>query len=49
MINVIVRPQVYKQYRHVIHGGQLLLAEGKVQREEDVVNVLAERISFFAS
>jgi error-prone DNA polymerase len=45
MINVIVRPSVYNQYRHVIYGSQLLLAEGKVQREGDVVNVLAERVS----
>ena len=49
MINVIVRPQVYKQYRHVIHGAQLLLAEGKVQREGEVINVLAERISSLGS
>ena len=44
MINVIVRPSVYSQYRHVIHGAQLLLAEGRVQREGEVVNILAERV-----
>jgi error-prone DNA polymerase len=44
MINVIVRPSVYKRYRHIIHGAQLLLAEGNVQREGEVVNVLVERI-----
>ena len=44
MMNVIVRPQVYNQHRHIIHGEQLLLAEGRVQREGDVVNLLAERV-----
>ena len=44
MINVIVRPQVYYHYRHIIHSEQLLLAEGKLQREGDVVSVLAERV-----
>ncbi|MBP6015302.1 MAG: error-prone DNA polymerase [Candidatus Promineofilum sp.] len=45
MINVIIRPAVYDQYRHVIHGAQLLVVEGQVQREGAVINVLAERIS----
>ena len=44
MINVIVRPPVYNQYRHIIHGELLLLVEGKIQREGHVVNILAERI-----
>ena len=44
MINVIIRPQVYSQYRHAIHNALLLLVEGEVQREGDVVNVLAERV-----
>ena len=44
MINVIVRPPVYNQYRHVIHSQPLLLTEGTIQREGHVVNILAERV-----
>ena len=44
MLNVIVRPPVYNECRHVIHSELLLLAEGKVERDGDVVNILAERV-----
>ncbi len=44
MINVIVRPPVYSEYRHIIHSQLLLLAEGRIQREGHVVNILAEWI-----
>jgi DNA polymerase III alpha subunit len=44
MLNVIVQPVVYNQYRHVIHSQQLLLVQGVLQREGEVVNILAEHI-----
>ena len=44
MMNVIVRPAVYDRHRRVIHGELLLLTDGKVQCEGNVVNLLAEHI-----
>ena len=44
-INVIARPQVYNIYRRVIRSEQLLLIHGNVQRERNVINVIAQRIS----
>jgi len=43
MINLIVRPKVYEQYRNVLRGSRLLVAEGEVQRKDSVVNVLLRR------
>lgn len=43
-VNVIVRPQVYDIYRRVIRSEQLLLIHGDVQRERNVVNVMAQSI-----
>ncbi len=45
MINVIVRPQVYGHYQNIIRGARLLLAAGVVQREGEVINLLAEGIA----
>jgi hypothetical protein len=42
MINIIVRTQVYGRCRHIIREAQLLLAEDKIQREDQMVNVLME-------
>lgn len=44
MMNVIVNPQVYGRYRHIIRSEQLLLVRGKVQQEEGVTNVLAQSV-----
>jgi error-prone DNA polymerase len=43
-INVIVRPQVYEQYRRIIRQAEMLLVKGTVQRERGVVNLMAEQI-----
>jgi error-prone DNA polymerase len=43
-INVIVRPQIYEQYRRIIRQAELLLVKGIVQRERGVVNLMAEQI-----
>jgi len=40
-INVIVRPPVYARYRQLIRAHPLLIVEGEVQREGEVVNVIA--------
>ena len=45
MINVIVRPKVYEQYRRVIRGQLLLLVGGETEREGTVSNVMAQWIA----
>jgi error-prone DNA polymerase len=42
-VNVIVRPSVYARYRRVIRNTPVLLVEGRLQREDRVINVLCER------
>ncbi len=44
MINVTVRPQVYTQYRALLHRHPLLVIEGVLQVEGEVLNVVARRI-----
>ncbi len=45
MINVIIRPKVYGRYQNIIRGARLLLVAGMVQREGEVVNLLADSIA----
>jgi len=44
MINVTVRPQVYTQYRALLHRHPLLVIDGTLQVEGEVLNVVARRI-----
>jgi error-prone DNA polymerase len=43
LIDVIIRPQIYAQYRRLLRTVPLLIFEGIVQREDQVVNLLARR------
>lgn len=43
-INVIVKPAIYEQYQRVIRDNPLLLVEGEVQRQQEVIHVLARRL-----
>lgn len=42
---MIVRPSVYKQFRHIIRHVPLLWIKGKLQREGNVTNILCESAS----
>jgi error-prone DNA polymerase len=42
-INLIVPPPVYQRYRETIHHSPFLLVQGRFEREERVMNVVAER------
>ncbi len=42
-VNVIVRPSVYAQYRRVIRNTPVLIVEGRLQKEGQVLNVLCQR------
>lgn len=45
LINVIVRPKVYSRYRQIVQAEPLLFVHGKLQREGEVVNVIANSIA----
>ncbi len=45
MTNVVVRPDVYEQYQHIIHAHRLLLVAGEVQQEGGATNLLAKWIA----
>ena len=42
--NLIIRPDVWNRYRHAAHGATLLLAHGRLQREQGVIHVLVTRL-----
>lgn len=44
MTNVIIRPQLFEQYRQVILNNHFLAIQGKLQSQEGVINVLAEKV-----
>src|SRR6266487_1030860 len=44
MTNVIVRPDVYDQYRAAVRGEPFVLVTGKLAKDDGTVNVLAEKV-----
>ena len=42
--NLIIRPNVWKRYRPATLGATVLLAQGRLQREEGVIHVLVNRL-----
>jgi DNA polymerase III alpha subunit len=44
MINVTVRPDVYQRHRALLHRSPLLVIDGTLQVEGDVLNVVARRL-----
>jgi error-prone DNA polymerase len=42
--NLIIRPQIYEKYRRVAHGSTALIAEGRVERQGDVIHVQVTRL-----
>ena len=45
MANLIVRPQVYERCRRAARGAVAVLAEGRVERQGEVIHVQTERIT----
>jgi error-prone DNA polymerase len=45
MMNVIVRPDKYEEYRPVVRRALILLIEGTLQRQKGVLNIQAEKIA----
>ena len=44
MINVTVRPEIYQANRAVLHRHPLLVVDGRLQVEGEVLNVVARRV-----
>lgn len=44
MANIIVRPQLFDQYKHVLLNNHFLAIYGKLQSSEGVINLQAEKI-----
>ena len=49
MMNVIVRPRVYQQFKSILRHAPLQVISGMVQREENVTNILCDYASFLPS
>jgi error-prone DNA polymerase len=44
MLNVIIKPDVYYKYRQVFKLEPLILVQGKIQRQNDVLNIIADTL-----
>ncbi len=42
--NLIVWPAVYEKHRRVIHSARMIACHGRMQREGDVIHIVAEGI-----
>ena len=49
LVNVIVRPDIYEKYRRVVRASSTLIVEGKLQKEQGCIDLLARRIWAFNS
>ncbi len=45
LINVVVRPQVYRKYRQPIRLEPLLVVEGKLEKKDGIINIVADSIT----
>ncbi len=45
LVNVVLRPHIYRRHRQLVRLKPLLIVDGVVERKDGVVNVMAERIS----
>ena len=44
LVNLVVRPRIYKRYKNALRNSSLLLAEGFLQQEGTAVSVLVESV-----
>lgn len=45
LLNIIVRPPVYRKYRYVVRTEPLLAIEGVLQKRDGIVNIVAEHLT----
>ena len=43
--NIVIWPQVFERFRRAVLASSLMRVEGRLQREGDVIHVIAERIA----
>ena len=43
LINLVISPKVYRQYRSILRGVPLLVVEGRVQHADGTTNVIVRR------
>ena len=43
-INIVVRPQIYVRYRQILREYPLLVVQGEIQRQGQVINIVANSI-----
>jgi DNA polymerase III alpha subunit len=44
LINVILKPHIYKKYRYIARMEPLIVVEGMLQKGDGVCNIVAERL-----
>ena len=44
LINVVCSPGLWKRYRRVARGAPALLVRGRLERVDDVINVVADKL-----
>lgn len=49
LLNVIVPPHIVDQYREVVRFAPFVVVKGKLERSEEVMNVVAERVIYFSA
>jgi len=49
LVNVIVRPDVYERYYRTMRNSLLLLVEGTIQKQQGILNILAQGAATIAS
>ncbi len=45
LVNLVIRPAVWQRYRFIAHASVGLVVEGRLERQGEVVHVLAERLA----
>ncbi|MBI4188837.1 MAG: DNA polymerase III subunit alpha [Chloroflexi bacterium] len=45
LLNIVIRPDVYRKYRYTVRTEPLLMIEGELQRRDGISNILATDIS----
>jgi error-prone DNA polymerase len=45
LLNIILRPQVYRKYRYTARAESLLIVEGILQRKDGISNLIAEHLA----
>jgi len=45
VVDVVVRPEAYRQYRPIIRNSPLIMVQGVVQRSSGAVSLLGKRVS----